>query len=1800
MSLSWFLTFVLASLMLLLLFAGRVIYWKRPAQPQHSQKIIALFTVAISLILGWMIWHFIGWGTTGSPQVPNNLQRRLAHTGYYFGRNRELTFRGANKSAASQLIRASGDGINQDMEQRDIISRLLPDEALSALGEQVSDKVQPIVPSSNIPNLGFVNAALQPGELLTLKPIWIGDQAREWNLTYQLKNLPLRISATENGEPVKCINIPLDRWLNSGDTIFITRVIGGQTRFTSFRWTSAIKYQGWGPLQRTANSYYYGEGTIGADGLAQYTKGPDVLMSEVILSDGAVLAHLVRRAKQKFRGEIGSIDQEWWSVFSGLMLIRENRDDRNSRLGLIVAEKLFQDPAVQIYLNYSGFGSQPIALANDIAKIVTVPTGAKVSYGLRGRENSFELKLPGEVASDKIWGQIVEVSLAQPKVWPVPPKPTDEFIITTTNEYIPLDGFLIETGNPHHAFYAKGQLNEALDELTINDGKNVIKTVSKDGGSTLEPRRFELGKAATLGDYDQGILFGLLPSQSPERPTWFASWLAPQYTGRAAILLVMLNGLVFLVLLRTENHNRPTFLLAWSVIWGIGLTLLSVRLILIYRASLVPPLDASVREIRNVFDKGVDYTLLSLLVFALLTGALNFARRPSWQLNLRKRRLYVFVAIWTLIVVGYTVAGARLGNNQAFLGVRISIADHLLLVGVLAILMRPLLEHARLWTILLILLTIVLEVAVVKDAGSIIYSWSLLFVIIGIWGWRKPRRVISNWITNKIARFPRAQKLQRWLFRPFSGRRISSIWHSLTEWGTPIVVPIVAVSTLLFLPYLIQSGWMRKVVEPAVPDTTFYRFASFTDSEDVMLTTKSGEEVTDMSKLLDNSLQHWQMLLYASHGVASPVGYGRAPLSRVGMTYPTSVSDCAFATYVLAEHGRVTAILLLALYLLLGCTCVVAAWRFGDNFRHRNVVFIAIGGFFIFNALYMASANVGLMTFTGQNLPMLGLASGGDLLQGLVLLGLAGWLLLNTQQESKASLLWQRSPVVFRWGVGLCLVSLVWFGAVTWRMGTINNSSYRDNHDLKPATLERIAADLPRSDSSGPDRNIPLVLTGETLERDKGAPITEVEEQYRKQFNERTDKFNPQGGLYYLERVRAANSSQQLAVKINRRFFFAQSPFRDLVQWRGRIVAGGDRDPTLYALGSQFKISLSMGGLPASIDLGKPAPTRTNSSVLLREDALQFFQLERTGDRLTLHPKSGNWSVYVNGQAVTQPTTLEPLSIIVIERHEEDRQRRNLIYLGPTGPILAYVRWRNGGYRRMFPEDNITLPYMLGKAADRAVAMEIEANIKENERIRPELALTLDLPLHKKLQQELTLYGGTHSNYQPYRIYPNRLSATVMDAFDGRVLAIPSWPLLDQNKPQYETLIDKVFEPARSRFENNGNLIADHVVGSTIKPVIFATLAAQLWPERDIGQFRIFNRTDQLHASAGSSHPHWNVGGINIDVWDCNSARPESDMKDFIIHSLDYPEGLLGMMGMITDKTEMNQVLVRNDRNPDLSYGQSGYQLDLKRVGGRSVFTLQDQNDGKLPFPLAAEFINNSVLFSGLNSVFDFKTNGMADERAQRSCFTFMPGFANPNLSLSKNNYLDNVLAKRLEMSDGDFKGVRQGLISCFLGGAPCAFNNVMMAEAAARLATGKRVFANIEATPSRSIVDLPPPLNNSIWRNNNMITPMEQVGMVGTGSALSGRSRVNLPANYRVIYKTGTIVEGNEGRESEALMFVIGRWENGTFVRGETVAGFLYMEKSKHKDPGARDGDMKKFELAAKLINATIRHLSWNQVRPS
>ncbi len=1757
--LAWFLACIFTLSASCLLLAAVSVYSKGPDIKIWFKRVVVLYAAAVAFILGGMIYYFIGWGNQGSPRIPRNLQRRIAHTGYYFARDGELKLLGEATAGPKQLEddqsleRTAEEGRSYEVG---IIRQLISFGRSEADGDLPS---QGATGDTTLLGQGFVQPRLEPGESLTLKPVWEGDKAAEWMLTYKVNSRPLRLRSVENVS--QCVNVTPERWLNPGDTIFLTLERGGATHFISIKWSAASKY--WGPFARMVNAYYFGQGVI-RNGVPAYEKGPDLLMSERVLIDGLSLADLVKRSRREFRAQIGIIDQEWWNAFSGVVLVRESRGDRNSRVGILIADEVAQLPELKIYRNY-GNGSSPPLVADSVEKTIKIPTTTDVAYGFRGSRKSFELVLTDEVVRDQIWREIVHVNFEHPLPWELPPTPTTDFIITSNNDYIPLDGYFLEIGNSSHSFYAKARLNQSLDELSINDGRNVVRDKQEAGSSgESDARSFHLGQPASLGDYEQGVLITLVRAQIGGQYAELATrYLGAPYIGLAATALIIVNAL-FLVLAAKKNSTRPKLFLAWTLIWGVTLALLAVRFVLAYRVSLVPPPDATLAEIRNVFGKGVDYSLGGLGIFAFLTFLLFFAERSSSQKWWATWRTVITVILWGLIIVGYTIAGAYLGENQSF-GIRISIADHLMLVGGLAWLTGPALDSQPRfgWLMaLIVFLALVLQIFVVKDAGSIIYSLSLLLCVGMLWGLHKPIGLLK-----------------------------------LAPYGLPL-----AAIVMVLTPYLIQTSWMRKAARPALPETTFYRFASFTDSEEEILMTKSGDEEADMSKLLDNSRQDWQMLLYASHGAAAPVGYGQAPLSKIGMTYATSVSDCAFSTYLLAEHGKAAALFLLLVYFLLACSCVLAGWYLDSTVRRRNVALVAIGAFFACNALYMAGANIGLFIFTGQNLPLLGLNSGGDLLQGLVLTALAGWLLLGSQ-ESTPKYLKQPYPVVFGLSLLFFVVLIVGLAAINWRMNKIGRDDrYRLDHNFKPEVFKRIDDDLP-PDSANPNRgkNAPIILTNDKLGRVPGGQLIEIEEQYIKQFNERTDKFNPSGGLYYLERVRGAAGANELGVGMNRRFFYARSPFSEPALWRGQIVAGGESDPTVYALNNRLRISLSAGGYPGSVNLANSQSIRTNSSVLLyeyaRQETKQFFELKRKDDQVRLDPKSGKWSVFVDGKQLSGPANIAPLSIIVVESRDA-KYRRNLIYLGPTRPILAYVRWRNGEQRRMFPESGLTLVYMLGKAGDQAAALETKLTPAER-KLKDELPLSLDVSLNQTLQQELARYASHQPNYSPFRPRPNRLAVTVLDAFSGQVLALPTWPTLDPDNAKYESLIDKITEQTRYRFEENHNL-TPHVIGSTIKPIVFATMATALrQADYDLARVKIYNRSDVYSGREHAVHPHLRLGGIRIGVWGCNSSQLECDMRDFIVRSLDFPEGLLGMLGMLNSEQEIARVFIRNDTSPDLSYEGRGYKFDLMRASeDATAFSIQDQREGKNPSTRGPEVMNSTILFRGLASVFDFDTANLQEKEAwlSRTCANFLPTFNNQKLPLKDNNYLDNVIPSRLDLSGGSFQNVRGGLISCLLGGGDCRFSNVRMAQAAARIVTGQRVFARLETTPAAQVDSLPDPLGNLEWRNANIITPMQLVGEIGTAKAL--RKTVKVPAQYRAIYKTGTILEGDEseGRESEALMFIIGRWENGSFLKGETLAGFLYMEKSKAKNPSGgsvADGNMKKFDFAAPVLNKLITYLT-------
>jgi hypothetical protein len=223
-------------------------------------------------------------------------------------------------------------------------------------------------------------------------------------------------------------------------------------------------------------------------------------------------------------------------------------------------------------------------------------------------------------------------------------------------------------------------------------------------------------------------------------------------------------------------------------------------------------------------------------------------------------------------------------------------------------------------------------------------------------------------------------------------------------------------------------------------------------------------------------------------------------------------------------------------------------------------------------------------------------------------------------------------------------------------------------------------------------------------------------------------------------------------------------------------------------------------------------------------------------------------------------------------------------------------------------------------------------------------------------------------------------------------------------------------------------------------------------------------------------------------------------------------------------------------------------------------------------------------VFKSLERLFDFYISADYHRVFEYTGKYFLPSFK--NFDFRNNIYLNNVIPEPVIFNPRYYQYNRGDLISFFLGGGPNRINNVAMAQSAARMATGKRAAATIEKKASNpgDSETMPPPIGLRGWRNENLVVPLEEVGKSGTAKILDGLVEPPL----KVIYKTGTIIKyQNKGLESETLLFVIGEWRDGQFVKGKTLAGFLYMEESKE-----RKSPQKKFQLARPIIKALVEYL--------
>jgi hypothetical protein len=106
----------------------------------------------------------------------------------------------------------------------------------------------------------------------------------------------------------------------------------------------------------------------------------------------------------------------------------------------------------------------------------------------------------------------------------------------------------------------------------------------------------------------------------------------------------------------------------------------------------------------------------------------------------------------------------------------------------------------------------------------------------------------------------------------------------------------------------------------------------------------------------------------------------------------------------------------------------------------------------------------------------------------------------------------------------------------------------------------------------------------------------------------------------------------------------------------------------------------------------------------------------------------------------------------------------------------------------------------------------------------------------------------------------------------------------------------------------------------------------------------------------------------------------------------------------------------------------------------------------------------------------------------------------------------------------------------------------------------------------------MPSPISNAEWREKALFGPLEQVHISGTAASIDVDFK-----GYRAIMKTGTL---GEKIDSESLMFTIGKFAHGAFIRGHTVTGYFFMRDTN------TGGNMLKFSLADQVLPIVVDYL--------
>ena len=1527
-----------------------------------------------------------------------------------------------------------------------------------------------------------------------------------WTVAYRSWRYPLRLNETVR-------NVNDDWWIAPADTIELRA--GNDLVTMAVRTEKSLFGR-----ERQKLVFRFGRDVSGSRTL--YGKDDVVLRAQPI-HEGIAVGTLLRAAPADALGADGQVAGRLLELGDAVTVVRERRGDTASRLALLIDRHNL--PGVHILKN----GTELSAPVPNLRVESAVPAGTRLSYGL-GDVNRFAITIPSKIEDTPELGLIVIADFLTPQGWPLPPSADKQFLISSRQEDSPADGYWIDVGGGERSFYAKTKLRPDLSALDLNTGSATHTYAMND--------RF------LLGDRVHGAVVALTSARQSIR-----------YAGLLAIAVLIAAAIALALLLPDQDTPGTRMSIAYVLVWELSVLIVSVRLLLAFRASLLPPPEP---RVASLFHSGLRVSLAAFAVVPFVLLLPLVFRRLSDRFFSFSSSTASTIPIWiwfpAQVLTGIVIA-ARIAGSPSLFGIRV---NHLVIMGMLVVLAGT----ARYWTefenwiarsafVFFLSLPLVLNMFLLDDKGSYIYL--IAFLIVGI--------------------------LQLAVHRD----RDAGV---LLKTGA-----IAAVLLLSMFPFVATSfgrfALKHRQIGPET-ETIYYRLIAQSAAETDILAQSADAIPISRQQLLRNVHQNWQMLLYATSGARKPMGFGAAPLTNRGMSYPVMLTDALFSQFIVSEHGVWASAAVIALYVLFAIVCLHAALFLPDGARHRLFLLVAAGSIFGLTALYMASGNIGIAVFTGLNIPFLGIYSGSDVALGCVISLLVASMFVWRTQTSRSTPIDDR-PLL------LTMVRTVMFGLGFWLLALVLSlyalrGTAADNHlkdyRLDLGLLKRLQDHL----NPSPQKNPCWKRAGNAYVAEPGCTPTVLEKIAVDELNRRADKRDSRGGLLYLDGSR---------VEVNDNYFTVASPFREQDLWTGRILtAETSSDVGFVLLGKPLRLSLAPSGESSSVFLQRPVAQRTGRSILIGERPSQprLCEIARmpNGQTWLSSKHVGGWQIFVDGdnvdeqdvppgRACGQPSSrgcrrLAEGDVVVFERRElkELQQRYALLFVGSAPTPVLFTKWVNGRRRHILPYPALaSVGYALAYAIDRMPAS-----------LRPvDLTVAVDPVLHAKLQDVVAKYArsdATYSDGDPFD--GKRIGVAAVDASTGETLALSAWPVVDVRARDFEERLETTPSGLQYRLLQNPNY-ANHAIGSTIKPLVFTSVATALAPQIHLERMTVFNRADELDPKPDDViHPHKRLAGLEVhDYWDCHSTQEVIDARSFLVRSRNYYEAMVGLIGLLHTPQEWSRAMrPATNRPPDLQYDAAPLTFDVTQVPNYPM-------TNESPSYARTETMKESMLFRTMPNLFSVSVGTASSAAYPDRCRTFLPVLCD-----SANHFPQNLIFAMPEpvmLQPQDFQELGQTYVRGFLvGGALSRWNNVTMAESIARIATGRRIESRMQAVPFgpqpfRPI--LPGPLGTTAWRTANLVEPLRDVVEDELGRGTAARLARVVPDRYTVMAKTGTIDEGDEGRESETFAAVVGPRINDEFVFGRTIAIYLYMEQAK-----TPNDQMKKFTLAEPVLRAVSSYV--------